>query len=558
MEPCCMKPDRKFGRPRTGFGTLLLAWMGVVILTAGCAVGPDVVKPEASTAEEWTIPPTPAAEPEAGGREGVGEETPRLEKGPADYKEWWKVFNDPVLATLVAKARKENLTLQIAGIRIMQSRAQLGIAVGNLYPQQQSFFVDYAANRLSKNTSLPVNDRDFQSLSTGFDATWELDVWGKYRRSVESGMADLEASIAGYDDALVSLAAEVARTYLVIRTLEERLEIARENVHIQKRSLEIADARFQGGDVSELDVAQARSLLKDTEATIPALERDVRQAKNALATLLGALPGEIDSLLEGPPKIPQVTGDVVLDVPADLLRRRPDIRLAEMRVAAQRPMIGVAKAGLYPSFALSGTIGWRTTNSDLDNNENALGDIFESDSVFWAAGPTVTWNIFNYGRIRNQVRVEQARLQQLVVGYKNTVLRAHREVENAIAAFVRSRQEERLLQDSVTAAKRSVDISVVQYKEGLTDYQRVLDTERFLATQSNRLTHVSGSVVTSLVAMYKALGGGWEIRKGTDFISPEVREEMRKEVGWDGLLNNKELELNQTPGNRGHWRLPDW
>ncbi len=558
MESCCIGQKMKSGHSWTCFIPCLLLWMGLAILSSGCAVGPDVVKPDAPTAEEWMVPQTPAVKGEAD-KERMDDETPRMEKEPADYNEWWKVFSDPALETLVAKAHKQNLTLQIAGIRIMESRAQLGIAVGNLYPQRQAFFVEYTANRLSKNTSLPVNDRDFQSLSTGFDAAWELDLWGKYRRSVESGMANLEASIASYDDALVSLASEVARTYLVIRTLEQRLEIAQENVRIQERSLAIANARFQGGDVSELDVAQARSLLKDTEASIPALERSLRQAKNALATLLGTLPGEIDSLLEGPPRIPKVAGEVVLDVPAELLRRRPDIRLAEMRVQAQRPQIGVAKADLYPSFALAGTIGWRTTNSDgILGNENALGDIYESDSVFWAAGPTVTWNIFNYGRIRNRVRVEQARFQQLVVAYKNTVLRAHEDVENAITGFVRSREEEKFLRDSVAAAKRSVDISLLQYREGLTDFQRVLDTQRFLTTQSNRLTDVSGSVVTSLVAMYKALGGGWQIRKDTDFISPEVREEMSEETGWGGLMQSKEMEFKEPPEKWGRWRLPDW
>jgi NodT family efflux transporter outer membrane factor (OMF) lipoprotein len=350
----------------------------------------------------------------------------------------------------------------------------------------------------------------------------------------------------------------VARTYVVIRTLEQRLEIARENVRIQERSFSIANARFEGGDVTELDVAQARGLLRDTQSSIPSFERSLRQAKNALAILLGSLPGDIDSLLQGPPRIPEASEGVVVDIPAELLRRRPDIRLAELRVAAQSPLIGVAKADLYPSFALTGTIGWQATNSDGLVRENALDDIVDSDSIFWTAGPAFEWNILNYGRIRNQVRVEEARFQQVVVEYRNSVLQAYREVEDAMAGFVRSREEEQFLQDSVAAAKRSVDISLVQYREGLVDFQRVLDTQRFLTTQSNRLTVVSGSVATDLVAMYKALGGGWQIRKGKDFIPADIQEEMKGRARWGGLMQDKELELGETGKKQGGWRLPDW
>jgi NodT family efflux transporter outer membrane factor (OMF) lipoprotein len=385
-----------------------------------------------------------------------------------------------------------------------------------------------------------------------------VDIWGRFRRSVESTAANLEASIAAYDDVLVSLTAETARTYIVIRTLEKRLEIARENVRIQERSLAIATARFEGGDVSELDVAQARSLLGDTQASIPAFERSLRQAKNALAVLLGMLPAEVGGLLAGPREIPKVTDAVIVDIPADLLRRRPDIRLAELRVAAQSPQIGIAQTDLYPHFYLFGAIGWQATNSrNLTGPSNSLGDIFDAKSLFYKVGPGFSWDILNYGRIRNRVRVEDARFEQQVVNYKRVVLRAWQEVEDSLVGFLRSREEERCLLDSVEASRRSVDISLLQYREGIVDFQRVLDSQRFLSTQADRLTVVSGSVGTSLVGMYKAMGGGWQLRQGKEFIAPAYKQEMIERTDWGGLLEGSQVQPVAAE-ERGKWRRPDW
>ena len=516
--------------------------LSLSLTVIGCAVGPDFTRPEAPMPEQWM-----EADAEA------------LKRDETDYSQWWTVFDDPVLDSLIEKAYQQNLDLQIAGIRIYEARAQLGIAVGTLYPQSQAAFGDYTANRLSENTGTPIIDNQFSSLNLGFDAAWELDVWGKFRRSVESTAANLEASIAGYDDFLVSLTAETARTYIVIRTLEQRLEIARDNVRIQQRSLQIVGARFEGGDVSELDVAQAKSLLGDTQSSIPALERSLRQAKNALAILLGILPAEVDSLLAGTPQIPNVTNEVIVDIPADLLRRRPDIRLAELRVATQSPQIGIAKADLYPHFFLFGTIGWQATDaSRLVGPDSSLSDLFSSKSLYYTAGPGFSWDFLNYGRIRNRVRVEDARFEQTVVSYKNTVLRAWQEVEDALVGFLRSREEAQFLLESVAASKRSVDISLLQYREGLVDFQRVLDTQRFLTLQSDRWTAVKGSVATNLVAMYKAMGGGWQIRSGKDFIAPTVREEMVQRTNWGGLLEPEQAETVSAEEDPSRWRWPDW
>jgi NodT family efflux transporter outer membrane factor (OMF) lipoprotein len=513
--------------------------MASTLFLGGCAmVGPDYIKP----------PPAPEQ------KAWIEQKDPKIKAEPTDLSNWWEVFDDPVLNSLVEQAYQQNLPLRIAGLRILEARAQLGIAYGNLYPQQQQGSGEATYNKISRNRlNLPPDvrsniDNDINIYALGFDAVWELDFWGKFRRNVESGLGALEASIASYDDVLVSLTAEVARTYVAIRTFEERLEIARENVRIQSRSLQIAEARFEGGEVSELDVAQAKALLSETQSLIPRLSRDLRQAKNGLSILLGKVPSELNEILGGPKPIPAVPAEVTVGVPAELLRRRPDIRLAERQLAAQSPRIGVAKAELYPAFSLLGTIGLASLST---------GNFFDSDSVTGTAGAGFTWNILNYGRIKNNVRAQDALFQELAVNYQNTVLRAAQEVEDAMVGFLRTQEEAKFLSSSVQAYKRSVDLSLLQYREGLVDYQRVLDTQRFLTRSQETYTARKGDIVINLVAVYKALGGGWQIREGKDFVPEEIRVEMAQRTDWGGLLS---LEKQKPPPEKGRklWRSPDW
>ena len=516
-----------------------------LILISGCSmVGPDFVKPEAPLEKDW-----------------LESNDPRLRTESADYRDWWTLFNDPILTTLVESAYRQNLPLQIAGLRILEARAVLGITTGNIYPQVQQSRGELAYSRLSENTAntAPGFDQKYGEANFGFDAGWELDVWGKFRRAIESGEANLEASVADYDDFLVSLTAEVARTYVVIRTVEERLTVARQNVGIQQRSLEIAEVRFEAGAVTELDVQQAKSLLTNTQALIPNFEAQLRQAKNAMAILLGKLPGEVDEILQEAGTIPGVPSEVVVAMPAELLRRRPDVRLAEYQLAVQSPLIGVAKADLYPSFELFGSIGLRSA----DSNQTAAGDsdyadLLDADSIEIFAGPGFRWNLFNYGRIKNQVRVEDARYQQLLVNYEDTVLRAQQEVEDALVGFLKTQEQESFLLDSVVAAKRSVDLSLVQYREGLVDYQRVLDTQRFLTDQQDLQVATSGSVVTNLIAAYKSLGGGWQIREGQQFVPQATLEEMGQRTDWGDLLSPDAVQVPIPEAERGRWRKPDW
>ncbi len=521
--------------------------VAMAIFLSGCAVGPDYVRPSASVSPGW-----------------IEKENPRIKSEPADLSAWWTVFQDPVLDRLIKLAYAQNLDLRITGIRILEARARLGIAVGNQYPQVQQARGGVARQEASENAANTLGgDVGYWDYQVGFDAAWELDFWGKYRRAVEAGVADVEATIASYDNALVSLTAEVARVYVQLRTFQRRLAFARDNVKLQERGLQIANARFQGGVVTELDVQQAKSLLKDTQASIPRFAAGIRQAKNALAVLMGRLPYEIDAVLGQEIRaIPETPKAVAVGIPAELLRRRPDIRFAERTLAAQSPLIGVAKADLYPHFELFGSLGLHSSSARFTKaggvNGSNLGDLFDMDSIELFAGPSFTWDFLNYGRIRNQVRVEDARFQQLMVNYENTVLRAAQEVEDGLVAFLQTKEEVNYLAESVQAYERSVNLSQIQYREGLTDFQRVLDSQRFLTQEQDLLAETSGSEAQSLIAVYKALGGGWEMRQGKDFVPLETREQMEKRTDWGRLLTPAALESLPQEEDQVGWRSPDW
>lgn len=521
--------------------------IGFTLVLSGCAVGPDYVKPEAPQPQKW-----------------LEEKDPLIKSEPADLSQWWTVFNDPELNTLIDMASQQNLSLRIAGIRILEARAQLGIAIGDLYPQSQSVGGNATYTSASENAAntSPVADYNYGTIDLGFDAAWELDFWGKFRRAVESNLGKLETSIASYDDILVTLTAEVARTYVIIRRQESLLTIARENVKIQEQSLKIVETRFKEGDITELDVQQAQTLLQDTKATIPRIQIGLRQGKNGLAVLLGMLPGELETVLTSSKPIPTTPAEANVGIPSELLRRRPDIRLAERQVAAQSALIGVAKADLYPHFSLFGSIGLQTSNADLTSagypGGSSFSDLWSSDSVYFIGGPAISWNIFNYGRIKNQVRVQDARFQQLVVNYQDTVLKAAQEVEDAMVAYLRSQDEMKHLTESVKAATRSVDLSMIQYQEGMVDYQRVLDSQRAQSQAQNRLTETEGSVTLNFVALYKALGGGWQIREGRDFVPEETIKTMQERTDWGNLLTPEESETPPEDEDRLRWRVPDW
>lgn len=487
----------------------------VLVMVGGCTmVGPDFQTPQSQVPDSWEEQDSDLFR------------KPSLDESIA----WWTQFNDPVLDQLIGIAYNQNLTLRTAGLRIMEARAQLGLVKGNMYPQVQEMNGDL----FTIGATGPTENRYYETTSVGFDAAWEMDFWGKFRRGIESADANLLSTMADYDDILVSLTAEVARTYVAYRTQEERIRLAQKNGELQKNSLKLVELQFEAGTVTELDILQARTLLSSTLATIPNLQTTLATSKNAMAVLLGMLPVEVDRYLKPNDSFPLFSAKIAIGMPAELLRRRPDIRRAEMQAAAQSAQIGIARAELFPSFTLFGSLGWNATN----RGDNDLGDIFDSNSFSYSFGPAFTWNLFNYGRLKNQVRIQDARFQQLVTSYQNTVLNAAREVEDAMQTLGLARQEAELLRQGVESSKRSTDLSILQYKEGLADYQRVLDSTRSLTQKQDQYAQTIGSISTRVIALYKAVGGGWQIRQGRSYLPEETKGEMESRTNWGNLLES--------------------
>jgi len=514
--------------------------LSLVLLFCGCAVGPNFTRPPTQVSQNWL--------------EGSD---PRLKTGAAEYRNWWGVFNDPALDKLIDRAYRENLSLRIAGVRVLQARAQLGIAVGELFPQTQQAFGYLQYNRISERSpqaAVSNKNLSYRQTEIGLQASWELDFWGKFRRGVESANASLMASVADYDSALVTLTADVANNYITIRALERRLDIARQNAESQKESLRLVEARFRYGTVSELDIEQAKTVLNNTLATIPPLESQLRQTKDALSVLLGLPPNDLTDFLKGPSEIPVSPPQAVVGIPADLLRRRPDVRSAQYQAAAQCAQIGVAKADLYPALSLTGNFGLLSSDVGRFN----LSDMFQWKSHTFQVGPSVQWNILNYGRITNNVRVQDARFQQLLITYQNVVLSAQQDVEDNLIAFLKAQDRAGFLAQSVEAARKSLDLSIRQYREGTVDFTTVLVAQQALLSGQDSLASTLGTVSTGLVGVYRALGGGWEVREGKDLLPPEVVKEMAKRTNWGKLLKPASYNIPPTEEPKPTIRLPDW
>ena len=483
-----------------------------IALASCAAVGPDFEPPQAEVPEGWTQ-----------------ETGTAVSTAPQELVEWWRVFDDPVLDDLVEAARRNNNTLQVAGLRVLEAQAQLGIARGLRFPQVQA--ASGEASYISPPETSGVNDRYWQ-LGAGAGISWEIDFWGRFQRGIEAADAAYLASVAAYDQAQVLLTAAVVNAYTVIRTIEEQLEIARQNVKIQQRSYEITEVLYRNGSDSELDMQQALTLLLSTQATIPALETSLVQAQNALSTLIGEAPGSVRQRLETGSGMPALPETVAIGAPADMLRQRPDVRQAEYLAMAQNAAVGLAEADLYPSFSLTGSIGVSTTTlGDAD-----FGDLFSTDALTWSVGPSVVWPFLNYGRIKNNVRVQDARLQQALVSYRETVLQAAREAEDAMASFLGSRTEHDLLVKTVESAIRSNELATLRYREGFSDYERVLNSQQALFNQQQRYISNQGDIVLSLVDLYKALGGGWQTRDGAPYIDPGTLEMMNDRTDWGDLI----------------------
>ena len=487
--------------------------VSALALSACTTLGPDYRQPEVEWLDRWQT--------------SLYGQVDSAQHAEADLRFWWRLFDDPVLSGLIETARLENPSLRIAGLRILESRALLGIAGSSLYPQLQqlSGAVSYINNR-QRGGLQGDSSQDFAAYQAGFDLGWELDFWGRFRRGIESADAAFFASIANQQDVQVLLSAQVADLYFAYRTTEQRIGIARKNAALQKRSYEITQRLHAGGQESELDLQQAKTQYLATLSTIPELQIALTKTRNALGALLGRPPGDLPEFSAKGKPLPSVKPGVVSGIPAQLLLRRPDIRAAAWQAAAQSAQIGIAEADFYPRISLLGSLGW--SGSSLSGSP---------DSTLLSLGPGLSWNILDHGRIANNVRVQDARLQQLLEQYQNLVLQAAREIDDAAITVVKTAEQQKVLGDAVRAAERSLDLATTLYREGYADFSRVLDAQRAAFSQAERELVNQGSHISAVVALYKALGGGWMDMPVQQLIPESVSEQMRSRSDWGALLD---------------------
>ena len=458
-----------------------LSVCGVLFLVlAGCkAVGPDYLPP--------ALPEPTAVLPQPADGKAVS---------PQELSSWWTAFGDPSLTRLIEQSLSSNRTLRAATAKVREARARLSVSRAGLLPE-----VDAAGAatvfRNSDNAGVPGDGDHYQA---GFDASWELDLFGRRRRAVETAQASLEAEYATLENVWVSLAAETARTYSELQTVRRRQTVARFNLALQSETLDILTSRSQAGLADELAVEQARYNLERTRATLPGLQGSEDTARNALAVLVGVLPGELAAEQMASAPIPAVSPRILAGLPADLLRRRPDVRAAERQLAAQTARIGEATADLYPTFRLNGSVGLESLDA---------GDFFKKDSRLFTLGPSVSWPIYRAGSIRANIEVQSALQEQALAAYEQTVLEAVRELRNALSDYAREYERKDSLTRAAAAARVAVTIAQDRYKNGLTDFNSVLDAQRSLLTFEEASVISEGAITLHLIRVYKALGGGW-------------------------------------------------
>jgi NodT family efflux transporter outer membrane factor (OMF) lipoprotein len=427
---------------------------------------------------------------------------------------WWQVFQDRTLSGLVEAAVSSNLDLMLAEARIRQARAARGAvssALGPAVDATGSFRRSRSPQSSSGDRIIEARDPVSNQYQVGFDAAWELDFFGGVRRSVEAAEADLQAAVEARRDVLVTLTAEVARGYIDLRTFEQRIGIARQNLAAQQHSVRLTLQRFEAGFVSYLDVANAQAQAASTAAQIPLLEGAARQIVYSLGVLVGREPGALLNELSPASEIPHGPPSVPVGVPSDLLRRRPDIRQAETEIHAATARVGVAVADLFPRFDITGSFGFQA---------GSLGSWLDPASRFWSLAVPVSWRIFDTGRIRANIEVQKALEEQSVIRYRQVVLASLQEVENALIASAKEEEHRKALVDSVTASRKAVDLAIRIYTEGQTDFLNVLQAQRALYASEDALVQSTGTVSTNLVSLYKALGGGWEVPTLSITLSP--------------------------------------
>ncbi|MDA3835880.1 MAG: efflux transporter outer membrane subunit [Spirochaetales bacterium] len=464
------------------FRELLLAMVMMSVLAGCVTVGPDYTLPDVSLPAAWS------AEIKGG---LIVKDLDK--KAPAD---WWLILNDPVLTSLIEQAVAGNLDLKDARERVREARALRGISKADRFPTIDAS----GAARLSRSSEDTGSGAERKLYSAGFDATWELDLFGGKQRAIEAAEAELQLSEEDLRDVLVSLLAEVALNYVEVRSFQSRLSVAQANLDAQKETYNIAQWRFQAGLSTRLDVEQAKYNLEQTRSRIPDLNTGLKQAGNRLSVLLGQHPGSLEIALAEHKAIPVTPLEVAVGVPADVLRHRPDVRRAERQLAAQTAKVGVATADLYPKFSLLGSIGLEALT--LDN-------LFLSGSRTHSIGPRITWPVFDAGTIRKNIEVQSSLQEQALIQYEGAILKALEEVENVLVAYAQEQSRRQSLSDATEAAKQAAGFAQNLYSSGLIDFTDVLDAQRSLLSFQDQLSVSESQVTSNLITLYKALGGGW-------------------------------------------------
>jgi outer membrane protein, multidrug efflux system len=468
---------------------ILFAVFGwIIVVTGGCMVGPDYHSPHPGAPSGW-----------AGVTQAPAPQQPSVATAqPAELTQWWKQFDDPMLTQLVEDGLKTNLDLQLAVARLRQARAARGIAVAALWPSLAAASEFQRENTPLQQATLGRAQNLYQA---GFDAAWEIDLFGGQRRNVESADANVQASVAGISFAQVTLAAEVALNYVQLRGYQQQIVVAQKNLKAMQHTALITRQKAGAGFVSALDIANADANVATTEAQIPVFETSAKQSIYALSVLLARPPADLLEQLTPTDNIPGVPAQIPAGLPSDLLRRRPDIRQVEAQLHAATAQIGVATADLFPKFALTGAVGWQA---------NQLSAWWTGASQMYSVGPSATWAIFQGGAIVSNIRMQEALRDQAFITYQETVLGAFQDVENALIAFTKEQEHYKSLKDSVAANTIAVDLSLKLYTEGLIDFLNVLVAQRSLYTAEDALVQSFRSIAADLIALYKALGGGWE------------------------------------------------
>ena len=510
---------------------LLTTITAVTVLASGCMTGPDYVRPDITTPDDW-----------------ASDKTEGVTSTKTDVVVWWKQFNDATLDSLIARSLESNFDLRIAGVRVREARAARGIATSTLLPtvgfdasamrsrgpeqhvdsgSPVSGGLSFGPGGLSRTVTLRGNngsitrttsaagtttsvngspsasapDRVTNLFQSGFDAQWELDVFGGNKRGVEAADADLDAIIEAERQVMVSLIAEVALNYIDLRSAQQRLAITHRNIEAQHETVTLTGARFDAGISSELDAVRARALLANFRGQVPLLEQQAASAIYRLGVLLGGEPGMLLGELNPAAPLPTAPEVVPVGMPTELLRRRPDIRVAERQLAAQNARIGVAMADLYPKFFLTGGVSGQ---SDI------LGNMLEGGNILGSFGPRVNWPIFQGGRIRANIEVQNARQEEAAIRYEQTIMLALADVEYALVAFNKEQVFRHSLEEAVAANKRAVELANERYARGLEGFLNALQAQRDLFTTEDQLVQSESVILTNLVSLYKALGGGWD------------------------------------------------